>query len=139
MATPDTRDTRDAGTCRQAPPPELQQAIDEFNLREWFACHETLEELWVGEKGELRDFYQGLLQVAVALYHWHNGNFKGAEGLLQRGPDLLRRVPDTCLGVDVARLVAEAGVLREALLTLGEERMAEVNQALIPKLHRPQA
>ncbi|MBJ6751555.1 DUF309 domain-containing protein [Geomonas sp. Red421] len=128
----------DAGPCREAPPEELHQAIEEFNLREWFACHETLEELWVGAQGELRDFYQGVLQVAVALYHWRNGNFKGAEGLLQRGPDLLRRVPDTCLGVDVARLVAEAGGLREALLSLGEERMADVDQALIPKLHRLQ-
>ncbi|MBJ6801065.1 DUF309 domain-containing protein [Geomonas propionica] len=124
--------------CQQAPSPELQQAIEEFNGGEWFECHETLEELWVGEKGELRDFYQGLLQVAVALYHWRNGNFKGAEGLLRRGPDLLMRVSDTCLGVDVARLVAQAGVLREALLALGEARMAELDQALIPKLHRPQ-
>ncbi|WP_224981172.1 DUF309 domain-containing protein [Geomonas agri] len=122
--------------CQVTPSEELQQAIAEFNGQEWFACHETLEELWVGAQGELRDFYQGLLQVAVALYHWRNGNFKGAEGLLQRGPDLLRRVPDTCLGVDVARVVAEAGLLREALLTLGEEQMAELDQSLIPKLHR---
>ncbi|QWV95739.1 DUF309 domain-containing protein [Geomonas oryzisoli] len=128
----------DSQRCQGPVPPELQQAIEEFNLREWFACHETLEELWVGTSGELRDFYQGLLQVAVALYHWRNGNFKGAEGLLQRGPDLLRRVPDICLGVDVARVVAEAGALREALLALGEERMAELDQALIPKVHRPQ-
>ncbi|MBU5614558.1 DUF309 domain-containing protein [Geomonas azotofigens] len=128
----------DTERCQGAPPPELLQAIGEFNAGEWFQCHETLEELWVGEKGELRDFYQGLLQVAVALYHWRNGNYKGAEGLLLRGADLLRRVSGTCLGVDVARLVAEAGVLREALLALGEERMAEVAPALVPKLHRPE-
>ncbi|QWV96477.1 DUF309 domain-containing protein [Geomonas nitrogeniifigens] len=129
----------DSQRCQSAAPPELQQAIDEFNAGEWFECHETLEELWVGEKGELRDFYQGLLQVAVALYHWRNGNFKGAEGLLQRGSGLLRRVSERCLGVDVAALVAESGVLREALLGLGEERMAELDPALIPKLRRPDA
>ncbi|WP_318248656.1 DUF309 domain-containing protein [Geomonas subterranea] len=125
------------GRCDDAPLPELQKAISEFNGGEWFECHETLEDLWVGEKGELRDFYQGVLQVAVALYHWRNGNFKGAEGLLGRAADLLRRVPRSCLGVDVARLVAEADVLHEALLFLGEERMGELDPALIPKLHPP--
>lgn len=122
--------------CQGVASPELQKAIDEFNGGEWFECHETLEELWVGQKGELRDFYQGLLQVAVALYHWRNGNFKGAEGLLCRAADLLQRVSGQCLGVDVARVVAEARVMREALLVLGVERMAELDPALVPKLHR---
>ena len=121
--------------CLDEPPQELFQAIEEFNSGAWFECHETLEELWVGSKGELRDFYQGVLQVAVALHHWRNGNFKGAEGLLERACDMLRRVSARCQGVDVARLVEEAGVMRTALVSLGEERMAEVDTPLVPKLH----
>lgn len=121
--------------CREKASLELHQAIEEFNSGAWFECHETLEELWVGSKGELKDFYQGTLQIAVALHHWRNGNFKGAEGLLERAADMLHRVAPACLGVDVARLVAEAGVMRRALLSLGPERMAEVDPALVPKLH----
>lgn len=121
--------------CREDTPQELFQAIEEFNSGAWFECHETLEELWVGSKGEMRDFYQGVLQIAVALHHWRNGNFKGAEGLLERACDMLRRVATPCRGVDVARLVEDAGVMRAALVSLGAERMAEVDAALVPRLH----
>lgn len=122
--------------CHEGAPVELQKAIEEFNSGEWFECHETLEELWVGEKGELRDFYQGLLQIAVALYHWRNGNLKGALGLLRKGSACLRRVPSPCRGVDVARLIEDAARVEEALLPLGEERMSELPPHLIPALRQ---
>uniref|UniRef100_C6E3H5 DUF309 domain-containing protein n=1 Tax=Geobacter sp. (strain M21) TaxID=443144 RepID=C6E3H5_GEOSM len=121
--------------CGERPPGELVKAVEEFNRGEWFECHETLEELWVGEKGELRDFYQGVLQIAVALHHWHNGNLKGALILLQRGGDCLLRVSSICLQVDVARLRDDAAGFLERLSAAGEERMAEVEPSLAPKLH----
>jgi len=116
------------------PPEELLQAIDEFNRGDWFECHETLEELWVGEKGELRDFYQGVLQMAVALYHWRNGNLKGALILLEGGRDCLSRVSAVCLGVDVEGLRADAGKLHAVLNSLGDRRMSEVEAHLILKV-----
>lgn len=125
--------------CQEATPAELQKAIEEFNGGDWFECHETLEELWVGEKGELRDFYQGLLQVAVALYHWRNGNFKGAAGLLERGGALLARVSAVCRGVDVARLVRDAAEMHRELDVLGEGRMSELQPHLVPRLYRADA
>jgi len=109
-----------------APPAELLQAIKEFNGGLWFECHETLEELWVGAKGELRDFYQGLLQLAVAQHHWRNGNFKGALTLLRGGAELLSRVAPVRQGVDVAGLGAGAGRLHAELSRLGEGRMQEL-------------
>jgi len=115
---------------------ELDRALEEFNGRSWFECHETLEELWVGARGELRDFYQGLLQLAVALYHWRNGNYKGALILLRGGCGLLGRVASDCAGVDVAGLIAAAGRLEAELVLLGEERMAEVPEQLIFKVQR---
>lgn len=122
--------------CQNAPPEELLQAIEEFNAGHWYECHETLEELWVGEKGELRSFYQGVLQIAVALHHWRNGNFKGALHLLIKGAGCLKGVAPVCREVDVARLVVDAGMMQEALAALGEERMAELPQRMIPRLHR---
>ena len=120
--------------CQHGPPEELLQALAQFNRGDWFECHETLEELWVGAKGELRDFYQGMLQIAVALHHWRNGNLKGAQILLRSGGDCLRRVPEVCLGVDVAGLVTDAGGVLEALDELGEGRMSELPAELIPSI-----
>lgn len=122
--------------CCETAPRELGKAVEEFNSGDWFQCHETLEELWVGEKGELRDFYQGLLQIAVALYHWRNGNYQGAVGLLRRGGACLQRVSPRCQGVEVARVVADAAAMEKALETLGAERMAELEPRLVPLLHR---
>ena len=75
--------------CSESPPGQLLQAIREFNSRAWFECHETVEDLWIGSEGEVRDFYQGIIQVAVALHHWRNGNFGGAVSLLKGGAGYL--------------------------------------------------
>jgi uncharacterized protein len=122
------------GECEAVPPDELLRAIDQFNCGDWFECHETLEELWVGGKGELRDFYQGMLQLAVALHHWRNGNFKGAVILLRGGGNLLSRVAPVCQGVDLAALRADASRLLAELSALGEDRMEELPESLILKV-----
>ena len=114
------------GQCEGTPCQELLQSVAQFNRGDWFECHETLEELWVGEKGELRDFYQGMLQLAVALHHWRNGNFKGALILLEGGGDLLARVAPVCLGVDAAALRGAAAAMHRELSDLGEARMEEL-------------
>lgn len=121
--------------CYEFPSQQLFLAIRQFNAGQWFECHETLEDMWVGEMGEMRDFYQGILQVAVALHHWRNGNFNGAVSLLDGGAGYLRRVRAVCQRIDVAALIAAADTLRDALTGLGPDRMNEVDPALIPRLH----
>lgn len=120
--------------CHESPPGQLLQGIREFNNREWFECHETVEDLWAGEEGEIRDFYQGIIQVAVALHHWRNGNFGGAVSLLKGGAGYLRRVSDACQWVDVAALIADADRMRNALEELGRERMADLEPGLLPQI-----
>lgn len=120
--------------CRQKAPEELLRGVGEFNAGNWFDCHETMEELWVGAPDELRDFYQGILQVAVALHHWQGGNYRGALILLAGGAKLLRRVEPLCQGVDVAALIAAADKVRERLEALGEERMAELGRRILPRI-----
>lgn len=126
--------TRSPNGCGAPPPEELRRGIAEFNAGKWFTSHETLEELWAGEQGELRDFYQGLLQIAVALHHWREGNFKGALLLLGTGGGLLRRVAAICRGVDVAAMIRDAERFRERLEALGPERAAEIPDNLVPRI-----
>lgn len=120
--------------CTDSPTGELLRAFGEFNRGDWFACHETLEELWAGEEGEARDFFQGLLQMAVALHHWREGNFGGAVRLLEGGAAYLRKVRSTCQRIDVVDALASADRMREALIRLGPERMGELAPDLIPRL-----
>lgn len=121
-------------TCEQSPPGQLLQGIQEFNRREWHECHETVEDLWIGAGGEVRNFYQGIIQIAIALHHWRNGNFGGAVSLLKGGSGYLRLVSDHCQWVDVAGLIADSERMRVALEELGKERMESLDAALIPRI-----
>jgi len=120
--------------CSSSPSGEILQAYGEFNRGDWFECHETLEDLWVGSEDEPRWFYQGMLQISVALHHWRNGNYGGAVSLLTGGVGYLQRVSPVCQRIEVALLVVEAERFREELVRLGPERMAELPETLIPKM-----
>jgi len=71
--------------CEDAPPPGLLAGIELFNAREFYECHEVLEEIWLAEPERIRTLYQGILQVGVAFYHLGRGNFRGATSLLETG------------------------------------------------------
>jgi hypothetical protein len=120
--------------CADSPSGAILRAFGEFNRGEWYDCHETLEDLWVGSEDEPRWFYQGMLQIAIALLHWRNGNYGGATSLLASGCDYLRRVCPVCQRIEVATLIAEADHFRSELIALGPERMAELPATLIPKM-----
>lgn len=120
--------------CNEEPPDDLIRGIGEFNEGRWYDCHDTLEELWAGEQGDAKDLYQGILQVAVALYHWRDGNYRGALFLLGSAAGLLRHVEPVCQGVDAAALIRDSERLRATLEGLGPERMEELEPALIPQV-----
>jgi uncharacterized protein len=77
-----------------------------FNCdRDYFECHEVMEELWL-EEGRNR-FYQGLLQVAVGLHHWHNDNLSGAVKLFAAALEKLEPAGDIEHGLDLKQLKAD--------------------------------
>jgi predicted metal-dependent hydrolase len=80
----------------------LRKGIAEFNAGRYFECHDTLEDLWSGIRGPSRDFFQGLIQVAVAFHHLTRGNRVGAGSLLGRALRRLEGYPDRYLGFDLA-------------------------------------
>jgi hypothetical protein len=82
----------------------LARGIAQFNHGLFFECHDTLEEVWSGVRGPSRDFFQGLIQVAVGFYHLGNGNRAGGTRLLRRALARLGRYPARYAGVDLAPL-----------------------------------
>ena len=127
MATP-TRSSRRSVRPRPARPPErvrrgrpaagpppprpvadprLLEGVALFNHHRFFECHEVLEQLWRDTTGRPRDFYKGLIQAAVACYHWSRGNLAGAHSLFRSSSRYLARYAPSCLGVDVAGFLAQ--------------------------------
>lgn len=79
------------------------QFLHYFNKeRDYYECHEVLEELWL-EEGR-HPFYQGLLQVAVGLYHFRNDNINGAVKLFWSALAKLEPFTDDSLGIDLGRV-----------------------------------
>jgi predicted metal-dependent hydrolase len=88
-----------------------------FNIeRDYFECHEVMEELWL-EEGRA-PLYQGLLQIAVGLYHHWNGNVGGSIKLFSQGIDKLQHFSSPILGIDLAKIVEESRVYVEKLLNM---------------------
>lgn len=87
--------------------PLYLRGIEEFNRRNFFESHEIWEDLWRRERGPDRRFYQGLIQMAVALHHQHEQNAKGAERLLAKARRCLAPYPSYHLGIDLDRFLAE--------------------------------
>lgn len=65
-------------------PQELIDYLVYFHAeRDYFECHEILEEYWKSlDKSENRDVWVGLIQIAVALYHQRRKNVAGAKKMI---------------------------------------------------------
>jgi len=110
-------------------PPEFLQAIAQFNQGEYYACHDTLEALWMEAIEPERTLYQGLLQMAVAGYHLGNGNQRGAILLLGEGLSRLRRCQELPPGWDFGGLIQQGQIL---LAHLQAQHSCEFNLRLLP-------
>jgi len=120
-------------------PQEFWQGIEQFNCGQFYACHDTLEALWIEASEPEKNFYQGILQIAVALYHLENRNWRGAVILLGEGSNRLRRYPSSYGGIDVDELLSQSVALLKTLQQIGAEKITAgdfgENQALsLPRI-----
>jgi uncharacterized protein len=86
--------------------------------RDYFECHEILEEHWKeDERGQRKIHWVGLIQIAVALYHQRRGNFRGAEKMLASSERILtvNQEPLRELGLDVPELLSLINVRLDAI------------------------
>ena len=81
--------------------------IEKFNECDYYESHEVWEELWTEYRGPSRKFYQGLIQAAVALYHFGNGNIRGARKLHLRVHGYLEPYAPKHLGLDIVAFLAD--------------------------------
>lgn len=108
----------------QEEPEEFWRGVEQFNQGQFYACHDTLEALWMTATEPEKTFYQGVLQVAVGLYHLGNGNWRGAVILLGEGIKRLDRYPSTYSGIDIDELIISSADLLKALQQAGAEKVS---------------
>ncbi|PWW05446.1 hypothetical protein DFQ01_1044 [Paenibacillus cellulosilyticus] len=91
--------------------------LSEFHAtRDYFECHELLEEYWKEHQGEpFTNTWHGLIQVAVGLYHHRRGNTAGAVKMWSSA--LIRLTTDKLeqLGLEGDVMLRELTLRRDAL------------------------
>jgi len=115
--------------------PRYLAGIVLFNRGDFFEAHEVWEALWMETFGPEKRFYQGLIQAAVGLCHFCNGNLRGAAKLYRSSRDYMERYGSPYLGLDQHAFWGQmercfAGVLAPDAPARG----VEVPEELIPTI-----
>jgi predicted metal-dependent hydrolase len=115
-------------------PQEVARGTVLFDAGFYFACHEYFETLW-GRTGDVASaFYQGLIQVAVAMRHLESHQVRGAITLLHSGLARLRRYPPTYKGLTLGRFREEVAALLHDLQTLPDAARYQFDPSQVPRL-----
>jgi uncharacterized protein len=116
--------------------PRYLAGIVLFNRGDFFEAHEVWESLWMETFTPEKKFYQGLIQAAVGLLHFCNGNVAGAAKLYRSSRDYMNRYGTPFLGLDqnafwgqmdrcFAELMAQSTPSRE--VTIKEELIPTID------------
>ncbi len=78
--------------------------VEYFNSRKFMAAQTTLDRVWLKEEGKNREFYEGLIQVAVSMFHLvHEKNPEGAKRIFEKAKALLAPYDDKYLDLEVGK------------------------------------
>jgi uncharacterized protein len=106
---------------------ELERGLELIESGEYFAAHEVLEDVWRAADQDERDFFQGLVHVAVAWYQAGRGNRVGCERQLEKAARRLAAYAPRHEGVEVASVLeqvrAAAEIVRGGSLDLPPPRL----------------
>jgi predicted metal-dependent hydrolase len=116
--------------------PLYLEGIAHFNDCDYYESHEVWEALWTEYRGPSRKFYQGLIQAAVALYHFGNGNIRGARKLHGSVHGYLEPYTPQHLGLDLTTFLRQFDAcLAEVAASTEDYPSIELDPELLPEIH----
>ena len=95
----------------------LERGLGLIREGRYFEAHEELELVWRAAHGAERDFYQGLVHVAVAWYQAGRGRPIATASQLEKAARRLAAFAPAHRGVDVADVLAQVAAARETVRT----------------------
>lgn len=104
-------------------PDEYYEFFKKFNEGEYYECHDLLEEIWMTDKRN--KFLQGMLQVAVAIYHFQNGNIYGSRALFQSAYQYLQPYRPKYWDLDLEPVIT---YIEKGLSVLPEENRISIDE-----------
>ena len=117
--------------CNSPLHPQAAAGLRLFNAGEYFEAHEALEDAWNAEKGQIRELYRGILQIAVVYLHVTRGNYNGAIKVYGRSQRWIKDWPEICRGIEVGKLRKDAEAVINEVRRLGLERISKFDTTLL--------
>jgi hypothetical protein len=106
-----------------------------FNERDFFEAHEVWEDVWTEASGPERRFYQGLIQAAVALHHFRNGNVRGATKLYRTSRAYMEPLDQPFFGFDkIAFWNQMEDCFRDLHASTDPDRRVQFDETKIPTI-----
>ncbi len=93
----------------------LASGLELIAIGRYFEAHEELELAWRAAPAEERDFFQGLVHVAVAWYQAGRGKRPGCERQLVKAARRLAPYAPAHRGVDLVGVLAQIAVAAETV------------------------
>ena len=108
---------------------QLKLALEKFNNREFFECHDILEDYWFECKHEEKDFYQGILHYAVAFHHLNDKkNPSGAKLQFKKCIERLSSYGNNYKGIDTLKI---SNTAKKNLALLNNNKPDQIKQVKI--------
>jgi uncharacterized protein len=105
---------------------DLEHGLQLIAEGKYFEAHEVLEDAWRAAERSERDFFQGLVHVAVAWYQAGRGNRVGCERQLEKAVRRLAPFAPEHRAVDLAGLLPQLVAARE-VVALGSLQLPPVH------------
>jgi predicted metal-dependent hydrolase len=90
----------------------FKRGLEEIRARRYFEAHEELETAWRAAAAEERDFFQGLVHVAVAWYQAGRGRPVATASQLEKAARRLGPFAPAHRAVDVAHVLDQVEAAR---------------------------
>jgi uncharacterized protein len=94
---------------------DLERGLELIRAGEYFAAHEDLELAWRAAEPAEKDFFQGLVHVAVAWYQAGRGNRIGCERQLEKAARRLGSFAPEHRGVAVGSVLDQIETARRTV------------------------
>jgi predicted metal-dependent hydrolase len=116
--------------------PRFYEGIETFNRQQFFKAHQIWESVWMHYRGESRDLLKGMIQIALGLHHFTDGNTRGARKLYNSCQKYIGSYSPQHLGVDVERFLNDIHACCAELAACPDETPAtKLNPNLVPRIH----
>ncbi|MBK26675.1 MAG: hypothetical protein CME70_21925 [Halobacteriovorax sp.] len=98
------------------------EGVKLFNEQKYWECHEVLEDHWLEGRGDnARYVYWAIIQVAASMIHYRDKNLSGAQGLLAKTKNKIKKIDELKVETDLMETYLSWSKLKRLVMSIPSE------------------